>query len=1045
MTQATMTARQRPRLGFGATCRGGGKIYVVLKGTDLEGATLRATARVRGNVEVPARIVQTDDGRQVLVLCVLAATQVVVVEARNEQGACVARATTNVGRHLARLSSMANTLMRNPDVDVVRNCDERPLPGDMELVSCRTVWGGDAGDLLHVVFSYPVETGKKDGTIDVRAFEVDGTPVDLAQADDSSRGYAGGRLRVLGSCVAPHLRIPEVPCRYVCVSVPTARLAALWVRSGDAEGLWRLPCDMGPLPSVWARSMWAQDAMPPAVSPRVNVVAIEGTDCVLVSSAACAVDEDAVAMLTEVAMREGVGIASGRCVFADGTVARGELVVEHLNWHVAHYGELAVDEQPHEVVAACGELLVLRRSVWETVGGVDEGASERSWFADLCLRIRALGLAVVEVPRAQLRVDATARYMGVPSWDELMQDVCADAWLKQRWPEVLGVPERTGGAAGESGPVSAPVPEQGMRLAVSKVVRDRDEDIVRGDLEVVGQEGDVSGELALTVLDAQENPATSAWVCMGDRTEALGSDLARRVVGFSVRVSTEASEFLLRATLAGPTTQEHDLLVGRAELAGMRDAWQRATVVPDRDPAYDEWVRTRHRACRADLALQHELATGAEDPLVFSVVVDSQDAPDEEVARTLESVCAQTYAHYELLSDADANPQGDFVLRLEPGDVLEPDALFWMAREARIHPNAELVYADEDSLIDGRYCLPVLKPDFDAVRLRHQDYLGRMVATRADVTQAAVGCHVPRVLLHTAIPCKLGWCTPPEPTWEGSRPLVSVIIPNKDAAPVLERCVRSVLERTAWDNLEVVVVENNSEQEQTFALYERLQVDPRVRVITCELEHGFNFSKLCNEGVAQARGSYVLMLNNDTEVLQADWLDRLMETCARDEVGCVGAKLLYPDDTVQHVGVFVGSHLGPWHANMDVPAADEGYLGVNVVPHRMRAVTGACLLARRAVWDLVGGMDEELPVDYNDVDLCLRIGERGYAVVVRPDVTLRHYESVSRGRGRSEQAAIGFAHAEGVLRARWGHLVFAEDPNFNPSFRHNCGRLVLNA
>ena len=143
------------------------------------------------------------------------------------------------------------------------------------------------------------------------------------------------------------------------------------------------------------------------------------------------------------------------------------------------------------------------------------------------------------------------------------------------------------------------------------------------------------------------------------------------------------------------------------------------------------------------------------------------------------------------------------------------------------------------------------------------------------------------------------------------------------------------------------------------------------------------------------------------------------------------------------MGVLVGSHLGPWHANLDAPLSDPGYRGINVVPHCVRAVTGACLLTKRAVWEQVGGMDETLPVDYNDVDYCLKVVDAGFGVVMQPQVTLRHYESVSRGRVRSNAAAIGFARSEGILRARWGHLIFGEDPSFNPNFRHNTGRYVL--
>ncbi len=1083
-----MNAAVRPRISLGTMCRGGGKIYVSLRCVGTAGLRLEASARVAGTAgaRVPARMVRVGEDAFVLVLCVLDAAQVVRVVALDSQGTCVAQTRRRVGRRAAQLASKANSLIRPDDVEHLRGCDARPRPGEMALEHSYVVRGRTADqDRLHVRISYPVFGVAGQGEeLEVEAFAQRG---DALQADE---------VCLLGSALVPHASVEGVWVRHVCLSVPAAPSQgslAVWVRSaGDRphEGLWcfeRFALD--DLRSSAARNaeVHARPFAEPgkeaaargkAALPRAAVVEVDAADgvgainekvaacdaeyVVLVPAGEGTPDQATVRKLVEVASREGVGLAAGCCLFADGTRARGGLLVDHLNWRIEDYLVLHDEDAPmHEVTAACGELLAFDRRTWDAVGGACEEAGERAWFADLSLKVRERGLRVVEVPGATARISMTARDLGVIGWNERMCDVAADAWLKQRWPEVLAVPDAFAGAQEVVGQRTDDAAE-GVRVRVTKAIRDGDCDIVRGEvvargawedlqdhelrLEVRVDVGDAAGAGETATDDSRAADPITSWVCMGDRSRACEDGRVLRTTSFSVRVPTRAKALSVRAELVGSALPAETLTVQTDELDRMREAWRNQTTPPDADPSYDSWFRTRHRATERDLALQREASELLVNPPLFSVVVDAAnvDERDESLVRTRESVDAQTYAHHELLVGSVAEPSGAYVLRLEPGDVLEPDALFWLAREATRHPGARAVYADEDSLCEGSYVAPLLKPDFDAERLRCQKYLGRMVATRAGDTGGGAVRHVPRVLLHAAVPHAPERVGSPDRVTERERPLVSIVIPNKDMAPVLERCARSVLERTSYQSIEVIVVENNSEQQETFALYDSLvAADPRVRVVTCRLEGGFNFSRLINFGFEHAKGSYLLMLNNDTEVLDGAWLDHLVATCMRDEVGCVGAKLLYPDDTVQHAGVLVGSHLGPWHANMDVPADDEGYLGINVIPHGVRAVTGACLLTKREVWESVGGMDEGLPVDYNDVDLCLKIGAKGFAVVMRPDVTLRHYESVSRGGERSLAAAAGFVHAEGILRARWGDLIFGEDPSFNPNFRHNSGRYVL--
>jgi GT2 family glycosyltransferase len=264
-------------------------------------------------------------------------------------------------------------------------------------------------------------------------------------------------------------------------------------------------------------------------------------------------------------------------------------------------------------------------------------------------------------------------------------------------------------------------------------------------------------------------------------------------------------------------------------------------------------------------------------------------------------------------------------------------------------------------------------------------------------------------------------------------PLVSILIPNKDAVPVLERCLRSIREKTDYDAYEVVVIENNSQDESTFAFYERVcKEDPHVRVVY--YEGGFNYARINNFGAAQARGEYLLLLNNDTEALEPGWLTRMVSLCMRPTTGIVGAKLLYPDGTVQHAGVISNQYGGPGHVNMYMDGEDAGTVETLRLMQDVTAVTGACLMTSRKVFAEVGGMDPIFEVDYNDVDFCWRVRKAGYLVVFDPSVRLYHYESVSRGFHPSSESALRFEREKGLLRQRWPERYAFADPMGNPNY-----------
>lgn len=270
------------------------------------------------------------------------------------------------------------------------------------------------------------------------------------------------------------------------------------------------------------------------------------------------------------------------------------------------------------------------------------------------------------------------------------------------------------------------------------------------------------------------------------------------------------------------------------------------------------------------------------------------------------------------------------------------------------------------------------------------------------------------------------------------QPVISIVIPSHEASDLLRACVESIYEKTTWQAFEVVVVENGSRDPATFALYDELAAaHPSFRVVECEQPDGFNFSLLANRGADASRGEYVLLLNNDTEVISPDWLEQMMGPMADSQMGVVGAKLLYPDDTVQHVGVAVGRSYGPFHVEPMKPAEDPCYYECAVLPHQAMAVTGACLLTRKELYDRLGGLDESFPVDYNDIDYCLRVREAGYRVLEQPRALLRHRESVSRGEGDPASILASRVSSLGRFHARWGHYLSYGDPFYNKNFRFN--------
>ncbi|MCR4584432.1 MAG: glycosyltransferase family 2 protein [Lachnospiraceae bacterium] len=265
-------------------------------------------------------------------------------------------------------------------------------------------------------------------------------------------------------------------------------------------------------------------------------------------------------------------------------------------------------------------------------------------------------------------------------------------------------------------------------------------------------------------------------------------------------------------------------------------------------------------------------------------------------------------------------------------------------------------------------------------------------------------------------------------------PLVSIVIPNKEHREDLKRCVDSIREKSTYENYEIIIVENNSKGQEIRDYYEELKKDSRIRVT--EYHGAFNFSKICNTGVKKAKGEYILLLNNDTEVISINWMEELLMYAQRDDVGAVGAKLYYPDDTIQHAGIVLGlgAHRTAGHTHYRDGRDILGYMGRLCYAQDVSAVTGACLMVRKKLYDEAGGLDEDFAVSLNDVDFCLKLRQLGYLNVFTPFAELYHYESVSRGADDKGANAERYEEESERFREKWKEVLEAGDPYYNPNF-----------
>jgi O-antigen biosynthesis protein len=550
---------------------------------------------------------------------------------------------------------------------------------------------------------------------------------------------------------------------------------------------------------------------------------------------------------------------------------------------------------------------------------------------------------------------------------------------------------------------------------------------------------------------------------------------------------------------------------------------------------YSTWVELYDTITEEDASsIRRHIATLGERPLI-SIVMPVYNPEPRFLCKAIESVIAQLYQNWELCIADDASPNseiqtilnqyarehprikvtyrpqrghisaasnsaldlvtGDFVALMDHDDELPVHALYMVAVELNAHPDADLIYSDEDKIdAEGVRYLPYFKTDWNPELFYSQNMISHLGIYRASLVRqigrfregfegsqdydlalriAAMTTpdrirHIPHVLYHwrrgddvqtfssdclydavqaahrsladyfASLGQQVEITASRVPYWNRIvRPLpdppprVSLIVPTRDKGILLRNCVEGLLHRTRYPNLELIIVDNGSCEPDTLDYLESLRIESRVRIL--RIDEPFNYAAFNNRAAEKAEGEIIGFINNDIEVITADWLQEMVSQVVQPGVGAVGAKLYYPDDTIQHAGVVLGMEGVAGHAHRGRARSDEGYFGRLQLVHNLSCVTAACMLVPKRVFDEVGGFDEvNLKVAYNDVDLCLKIREAGYSIVWTPYAELYHLESVSRGSDLEHKNAGRARREYAYMRQCWGTLL-EHDPFYNPN------------
>lgn len=434
--------------------------------------------------------------------------------------------------------------------------------------------------------------------------------------------------------------------------------------------------------------------------------------------------------------------------------------------------------------------------------------------------------------------------------------------------------------------------------------------------------------------------------------------------------------------------------------------------------------------------------------------------------------------------------KGEFVALFDHDDVVEPDALYECVSLLNDNQMLDMIYTDEDKVdtTGKKYFEPHFKPDYSKYTLRSYNYITHFTIIRKTILDTIGGfdsacdgaqdfdmflrisevteriAHIPKVLYHWRVHSQSTAASATAKTYvldagklalrkhfeknnisasvrDGifptsyktqydilGNPFISIIIPNKDHVKDLRKCLTSILSKTNYANYEIVIVENNSVEKETFAYYEMVsKAHKNIKIV--KWEGTFNYSAINNFGVKKALGDFILLLNNDVEVINKQWLTEMLMLAQQDDVGAVGAKLYYEDNTVQHAGVIIGIGSVAGHSHKYYSRYSNGYVGRLSVVQNVSAVTAACLLIKKSKFLEVDGLDESFEVAFNDVDFCLKLVKQGYQNIYTPFAQLYHYESKSRGLEDTDEKVKRFNGEIKRFEEKWG--LWREDPYYN--------------
>ena len=440
---------------------------------------------------------------------------------------------------------------------------------------------------------------------------------------------------------------------------------------------------------------------------------------------------------------------------------------------------------------------------------------------------------------------------------------------------------------------------------------------------------------------------------------------------------------------------------------------------------------------------------------------------------------------------------GDYVALLDHDDLLPKFSLYEIVKCINENPDVEFIYTDEDKFeeIDGKRYDPYFKSDFAPDTLRANNFICHFSIFKKELMDSLGGfrseydgaqdydillrmsekakniVHIPKILYHWRVhslsTAKSGGTAKPYAYESGIRavqdhinrlglkgnvehgktlgtykvnyeiegePKISILIPNKDYISTLKVCLKSIKRLTTYKNYEIIIIENNSEEEKTFDFYKQIDGKDKIKVVYYP-EKEFNYSKIINFGVKNSTGEYIIQLNNDTELLTPDWLQEMLMFAQREDVGAVGVELFYPDKTIQHAGIIIGIGGVAGHVFKNIPKGMHGYFSKDAMIQNLSAVTAACIMTKKSIYDEVGYMDEKFKVAFNDVDFCLKIREKGKLIVYNPYVQFIHYESKSRGFEDTPEKQARFKTEVDRFYEKWQSFLDEGDPYYNINLR----------